>query len=166
LCGFVGVSDTPRLKCCSSIDGGFSHHFEDLEWRGLQLTHKIIAPFHFRLYDEIKTSFERGHNMGNMGDLKVGADAFPHHHDRRNPRNPYKENLKITVSSKPHGRTLLAISSNISDDGICIYTFKRLEEGQDIVFKNALPVPHRKATVRWVKKINPSIYKTGVLLSS
>jgi hypothetical protein len=103
--------------------------------------------------------------MGNIGDLKGRTNAF-HNQDRKHHRNPYKESLEITVSSKPQGGTLLAISSNISDAGICIYTFKPLKKGQDIVFRNALPVPHRKATVRWVKKINPSIYKTGVLLSA
>ncbi len=93
--------------------------------------------------------------MGNIEDQYVG-----------HPRKPYKETLEITIPSHPQKGTLLAISANISDIGICIYTFKPLEKGQDIVFKNTLPVPHRKATVKWVKQINRSVYKAGVLLSA
>jgi len=59
-------------------------------------------------------------------------------------------------------RTLVAKGCNISDNGICIYTFKPLEEGQEITFKNALPVAYSKAAVKWVKQCNPGIYKAGV----
>jgi hypothetical protein len=84
---------------------------------------------------------------------------------RRYPRNPYKENLEICVPSHPQNETLVAISSNISASGVCIYTFKPLKEGQVIVFKSNLPVPYHRATVRWVKQYNGSIYKVGVLFT-
>jgi hypothetical protein len=95
-----------------------------------------------------------------------GTSAFQYSPQRRNPRTPYKETFEIAVSSNPRSETLLAISTNISEGGICIYTFRPLKEGQDILFKKALPVPHHKGTVRWVKQIKPSIYMAGVLLSS
>lgn len=97
-------------------------------------------------------------------ELKWGVNDIQHR--QRHRRNPYEETLEITIPSHPQEGTLLAISSNISDAGICIYTFKPLEVGQDIVFKNTLPVPHRKATVRWVKQCNWSICKAGVLFSA
>jgi hypothetical protein len=103
--------------------------------------------------------------MGNIEDL-MAANDIQYNPKRRHQRNPYKETLEITIPSHPQKGTLLAISSNISNAGICIYTFKPLEEGQDIVFKNTLPVSHRKATVRWVKQCNRTTYKAGVLLST
>jgi hypothetical protein len=96
--------------------------------------------------------------------LQDVTTVFQHSQQRRHLRHPYKETLEITIPSNPRSGTLVAVGSNISDGGICIYTFKPLEEGQDIAFKTPLPVPHRKATVRWVKQINPSTYKAGVLL--
>lgn len=83
----------------------------------------------------------------------------------RSPRSPYKENLEIFVPPHIRSGTLLCISSNISDFGVCIYTFKPLKEGQDIIFKSNLPVQHHRATVRWVKQCNRSIYQAGVLFT-
>lgn len=83
----------------------------------------------------------------------------------RYQRSPYKENLEISVHSRIKDETLLCISSNISDFGVCIYTFKPLKEGQDIIFKSNLPVQHHRATVRWVKQCNRSIYQAGVLFT-
>lgn len=84
---------------------------------------------------------------------------------RRNQRDSYWETLRITTPLQPQERALLVISSNISDTGICIYTFKPLKRGQDIVFKSDLPVPHHRATVKWVKQCDKSIYKAGVRFS-
>jgi hypothetical protein len=84
---------------------------------------------------------------------------------RRYERSPYKEKLEIRVHSRSKEETLLGISSNISDFGVCIYTFKPLKEGQDIIFKSNLPVQHHRAIVRWVKQCNRSIYQVGVLFT-
>ncbi len=101
-----------------------------------------------------------------MGNINPKVDANKRQYPKsKHPRNPYKKTLEITIPSHPQKGTLLAVSSNISDIGICVYTFKPLKEGQEIVFKGALPFPHLKATVRWVKEIKPGIYKAGVLLS-
>ncbi len=82
------------------------------------------------------------------------------------PRKPYKTTLEMTIPSHPGKGTLVAISRDISDIGICVYTFKPLEEGQEVIFKTTLPVPHRKATVRWIKQIKENIYRAGILLSA
>jgi hypothetical protein len=103
--------------------------------------------------------------MGNVNQ-KAGADKMQYYPKSQHPRKPYKKTLEITIPSQPQKGTLLAVSANISDIGICIYTFKPLKEGQEIVFKSTLPVPHGRAIVRWVKQCNPDIYKAGVLLST
>ncbi len=86
--------------------------------------------------------------------------------ERRHQRNSYWETLRISTSLDPQDKTLLVISSNISDAGICIYTFKPLKEGQEIVFKSDLPVPHHKATVKWVRQCDRDVYKAGAIFSS
>ena len=96
--------------------------------------------------------------------MDEGTFSFDNHQHRRHLRTPYKANLEMIVPFSARDVTLLAVSSNISQEGICIYTFKPLKEGQDVVFKSALPVPHRKGNVRWVKQIKRSIYMAGVLL--
>lgn len=85
---------------------------------------------------------------------------------RRHQRQLHKETLEIIVPSHPQNRPLIAISSNISDGGVCLYTFKPLAEGEEIIFKSALPFPHQKAAVRWVRQCNPTIYKAGVQFSA
>ncbi len=84
---------------------------------------------------------------------------------RRSQRDSYWETLRIISPFQSEDRSLLVISSNISDTGMCIYTFKPLEKGQDIVFTSDLPVPHHKATVKWVKQCDRTIYKIGVLFT-
>ncbi len=84
---------------------------------------------------------------------------------RRNQRDSYWETLRIITPFQTEDKSLLVISSNISDTGMCIYTFKPLEKGQAIVFKSDLPVPHYKATVKWVKQCDRTIYKVGVLFT-
>jgi hypothetical protein len=92
-----------------------------------------------------------------------GTISFDNYQDRRHQRTPYKSNL-IIIPSRARDVTLAAISLDISQEGICIYTFKPLKEGEDVVFKDTLQVPHRKGNVRWVKQIKPSIYMAGVML--
>lgn len=84
---------------------------------------------------------------------------------RKYQRIPYKGNMEICVHSHLKDETLLSTGSNISDFGVCIYTFKPLKEGQDIIFKSNLPARHQRGNVRWVKQCNRSIYRVGVLFT-
>ena len=80
-------------------------------------------------------------------------------HARRN----YKECVEICLNSRPHRETLLAITSNISDAGAGIYTFKPLREGEKVLFKSILSMPSREATVRWVDQRSQNMYRAGVM---
>jgi len=84
---------------------------------------------------------------------------------RAHPRSPHKEYLKISMYSRLNHDTLFAISANSSDSGACIFTFKPLKEGEELLFKINLPVPYHRATVRWVRQCTRSIYKVGVLFA-
>jgi hypothetical protein len=52
---------------------------------------------------------------------------------------------------------------NINEFGMCVYTFDLLTEGDTIEIKNALPVPYKRATVRWVKAYSGNFYKIGLM---
>ena len=84
---------------------------------------------------------------------------------RRHQRNPFKEKMEICLHSRLRDESLIAVGSNISDSGACLYTFKPLRKGQGITFKNRLPVPYHGATVKWVKQYNQNIYKVGVFFT-
>jgi hypothetical protein len=58
---------------------------------------------------------------------------------------------------------MLGVSTNISDSGICIYTFKPLETGQGILLKDDPSLPYRRATVQWVRKYHRRFYKAGLM---
>lgn len=51
---------------------------------------------------------------------------------------------------------------NISALGICLNTSTKLEEGQEIIFKNVLPAGHQRATVVWIGKTGGNYYKVGL----
>ena len=85
---------------------------------------------------------------------------------RAHQRRPHKQCLEIRLQSRSQHDTLLAISSDISESGVCIFTFKPLKEGDGLLFTGHLPVPYNKATVRWVKQCKRSFYKVGALFAS
>ena len=51
---------------------------------------------------------------------------------------------------------------DISLTGVGAYFFQPLEQGQNITFKNTLPVECGTATVLWTKKIDSRLYITGL----
>ena len=55
---------------------------------------------------------------------------------------------------------MLGSCVNISEYGMCIYTFDHLDEGETIEIKDTLPVPYKRAAVRWGYSGN--FYKVGL----
>ena len=82
---------------------------------------------------------------------------------RRHQRNPYKEKMEICLHSRLRDESLIAVGSNISDSGMCIYSDIMPEEGERLEFRSFLPVPSTQATVRWVKKDVDNLYKMGLM---
>jgi hypothetical protein len=52
--------------------------------------------------------------------------------------------------------------TNISESGMCMFTARRLEEGEDIEIITALLLPYQKATTRWAVKYSQDLYKIGL----
>lgn len=81
---------------------------------------------------------------------------------RRHPRHAYCEKIEFCLISHSL-KMLLGAPIDISDSGMCIYTFDELVVGDSLEMRNALPVPYLKATVRWVKDYSGNYYKAGIM---
>jgi hypothetical protein len=60
-------------------------------------------------------------------------------------------------------RIFIGFTLDLSYSGLCIYTTKLLNEGQEVMIKNNFFVPSQTATVRWVEKSNDDFYKIGLM---
>lgn len=78
---------------------------------------------------------------------------------RSHPRRTCSNFVEFRFSSSKRAKIHTGSAVNISDSGMCVYAFNRLKEGDTIEIVNEIPVPHRKATVRWVKECCEDFYK-------
>jgi hypothetical protein len=81
---------------------------------------------------------------------------------RRDQRHLFFTNIEYYISSPLPEEMYLGSNINMSDSGMCMYTYRRLNEGDHIRIKNALPVPHQKAAVRWTKRYSEDFFKVGL----
>ncbi len=81
---------------------------------------------------------------------------------RKNERRIFSDNIEFYLSSPAHQKKMIGSSVNISDHGMCIYTFDHLDEGKTIEIIGTLPVPFKRATVRWIKAYSGNFYKVGL----
>ncbi len=82
---------------------------------------------------------------------------------RIHKRRPHADSIEFCLIPSDLTTTLRGISIDISDSGMCLYTFTPINTGQNIVINNFLPVPYQKATVRWVKKHTEELYRVGIM---
>ncbi len=81
---------------------------------------------------------------------------------RKNERRTFSENIEFSLSPPATEKKMLGSCVNISEYGMCIYTFDRVDEGATIEIKDVLPVPYKRARVRWVKVYSGNFYKVGL----
>jgi hypothetical protein len=81
---------------------------------------------------------------------------------RKTARRIYSDNIEFSLSPPPAQKIMVGSCVNISEFGMCIYTFDHLDEGEIIEIKDTLPVPFKRATVRWVKAYSGNFYKVGL----
>ena len=82
---------------------------------------------------------------------------------RKNERRLFSDNIEFSLCPPSPHKSLVGSCANISDYGLCIYTFEQVKEGEIIEIRDALPVPHKKAVVRWVKAYSGDFYKVGLM---
>jgi len=81
---------------------------------------------------------------------------------RKNERRIFSDNIEFSLSPPAAQKRMVGSCVNISEYGMCIYTFDHLDEGETIEIKDTLPVPYKRATVRWVKVYSGNFYKVGL----
>jgi len=77
-------------------------------------------------------------------------------------RHTCNTTIEFRLISGSPDKKFLGAGVNISDSGMCIYTFDCLNEGETIEIIKNIPVPYRKATVKWVKECCEDFYKIGI----
>ncbi len=82
---------------------------------------------------------------------------------RRHPRFEFSEIVHYSQSGADTGKSVCAVSINISESGVCLYTPESINVGDNVFIKTSLKNPHVKATVRWVKKYLDDLYKAGFM---
>ncbi len=82
---------------------------------------------------------------------------------RKHTRKSYGNVIKFTVNPRSTSETLIGVSINISDSGICLYTSDSLQVGESILIQEHLPVRYQKARVVWVKNYHREFYKVGLM---
>jgi hypothetical protein len=83
---------------------------------------------------------------------------------RKRPRYSYSTKLDFCPNPPAQDITYSGFSVDISSAGMCLYTFSTPpNEGDEIIFKDALPISHQKAIVRWVERYTEDFYGIGVM---
>lgn len=81
---------------------------------------------------------------------------------RRTERYDFPAMIEYVLEAQINIEVFKGVTINISNNGLSIYAFKPLSEGQRIIIRSALPVHHRVATIRWIMKEDESLYKLGL----
>ena len=82
---------------------------------------------------------------------------------RQCPRNRSLNIIQFCFVNDSPGESRLGTTINISNTGMCLYTFNRLNEGQNIIIKNDVSSLFQKANVRWVQNYGKNFCKAGLM---
>jgi len=81
---------------------------------------------------------------------------------RKHERRLFSDNIEFSVCPPSPHRVLVGSCVNISEYGMCIFTFEQLSEGETIEIRGTLLVPYKRATVKWVRTYSGNFYKVGL----
>ena len=84
---------------------------------------------------------------------------------RRQIRYDFLSKIEYKAHHSPESINT-AIANNICKDGLGIYVFDPLQEGQYINITSTLPIDGDRAIVRWIKKENENFYKVGLAFTT
>ncbi len=83
--------------------------------------------------------------------------------DRRSePRHTYFSSIEFALQTEHGEELLIGTSINISNSGLCIYSYVPLSVGQEITIKNAFPSRNRTCTVRWMNRLLDDFFMVGL----
>src|SRR4030042_3239252 len=69
--------------------------------------------------------------------------------------------IEYVLHPDNNNQTFIGFALNLSNSGLCFYTPKHLNTGQEVSIKSNLPVFSKKATVCWIEKYDSFFYKMG-----
>lgn len=78
------------------------------------------------------------------------------------PRTVSLNVIQFCVVNDSPGEIRLGTTINISETGMCLYTFNNLNEGDNIIIQNDVSLLFQKANVRWVKNYGKDLCKAGL----
>jgi len=81
---------------------------------------------------------------------------------RRHPRRVFTTTVQYTVDSVPVEDVAKAVTVNISQSGVCLYTFCDHQAGDTLKIHNGVPYDLQStAIVRWTRRVNEQLFKIG-----
>lgn len=81
---------------------------------------------------------------------------------RRHERRHYLGAVRYCLNPHPDGSLLVGSGIDVSDSGMSMFSSYPLKRGQGVIIKTKLPVPHQRATVRWIRELNENWYQVGL----
>jgi len=99
-----------------------------------------------------------------MGTLDAKDDANKIKDKRKHRRQDFSYAVvEYVLNSNTTHETFIGFTLNVSISGLCLYTSKLLEEGQEITIKSTIPSTSKTAIVRWIEKYDDVFYKIGLV---
>lgn len=86
-----------------------------------------------------------------------------YHENRKQKRFSYTDLIYISTNDNTYEREQRAIAVDLSDSGIGIFTFNKLDKGQEITIQSKMPVSNNKAVVRWTKRYTNNFFMSGLI---
>jgi len=81
---------------------------------------------------------------------------------RRERRYSFHSSVDYLLLQGSAAEVHKGVTIDISDNGLGLYLFDSLPEGQTIIIQSALPAGSKAATICWIKKEREDFYKSGL----
>jgi hypothetical protein len=82
---------------------------------------------------------------------------------RRSPRREFHSPVEYEIEGAPADTVFKGHTLNISDSGLCLCLYNRVEKKQEITIrKSNLPIGCKKAVIRWVRRVDRRTYMAGL----
>ena len=81
---------------------------------------------------------------------------------RKAVRYDFPSTIEFNTGVKSGESKHKAVTINISKSGLCLYLFESFIRHQEIRIDSVLPIVSKKASIRWIRKIDEGFFKAGV----
>ncbi len=78
-------------------------------------------------------------------------------------RYSYISSVQFSSPSENGEELFVGTTINISESGLCLYSYVPLSEGRKITIKSPFRARYRTFTVRWVSKLLDDFFMVGLL---